>query len=70
MIKSRMMRWVKHVAPIELMRNVYKILVGKHEGKKPFKRPRYVWEDNIKIGLKKIVFEGVDWFYLAQSRDQ
>jgi hypothetical protein len=46
-------------------RNLYKILVGKHEGKRPFGRPRHIWEDNIRIDLKKIGWEGVDWIHLA-----
>jgi hypothetical protein len=39
------------------MRNAYKILVGKPEGKKPFRRPRHRWEDDIKMGLREIWIE-------------
>jgi hypothetical protein len=52
------------------MRNVYNILVGKLEGKKPLGRPRHRWEDNIRMGLTEIVWEGVCWIYLAQNRGQ
>jgi hypothetical protein len=52
------------------MRNSYKNLVGKPEGKRPLGRPRCRWEDNIKTELKEIGWEGVDWILLAQDRDQ
>jgi hypothetical protein len=42
-------------------RGVYKVLVGKPEGKKPLGRPRRRWEDNIKIDLQKLGREGVNW---------
>jgi hypothetical protein len=50
------------------MRNAYKILVGKPKGKRPLGRRR--WEDNIKMGIRKIMFGGVDWINIAQGRDQ
>jgi hypothetical protein len=50
-------------------RNVYRILVGKPEGKRPLGRPRLTWVGNIKIYLK-IGWEGMDWIDLAQDRDQ
>jgi hypothetical protein len=52
------------------MRNAYKILVGKHVGKRPLRRPRHKWEDNIKIYHKKIGLDVADWIHLAQHRDQ
>jgi hypothetical protein len=52
------------------MRNAYKILVGKPEGKRPFGRPRRSWENNVKMDLKEIWWKGVDWIRLAQDRDQ
>jgi hypothetical protein len=52
------------------MRNVYKILVGKPEGKKQHGRPKHGWEDNIKINLMEVGWEGVDWIHLAPDRDQ
>jgi hypothetical protein len=51
-------------------RNVYRILVGKQEGKRPLGRPRYMWVDNIKIDLREIGLDCMDWFDLAQDRDQ
>jgi hypothetical protein len=51
------------------MRNAYSILVGKPEGKRPLRRPRHEWED-IRMDLRKIWWEHVDWSYLAQDRDQ
>jgi len=51
------------------VRNGYKIMVGKHEGKRPCRRPRYIWEDNIRRDLREIGWEGVDWIHMAQDRD-
>jgi hypothetical protein len=51
-------------------RNTYRILVGKPEGKRPLGRPRRSWVDNIKIDLREIGWDGVDWIELAQDRDQ
>jgi hypothetical protein len=47
-------RWAGHVARMGETRNVYKILVGKPEGKRPLGRPRHRWVDNIKIDLREI----------------
>jgi len=47
------------------MRNAYKILVGKPEGKRPLGRPRRRWEDNIRMDLREIEWQGVDWMHLA-----
>jgi hypothetical protein len=47
-IKSRRMRWVEHVAWMGEGRGMYRVLVGKPEGKRPLGRPRLKWEDNIK----------------------
>jgi hypothetical protein len=47
------------------MRNAYNILVGKPEGKRPLGRPQHRWEDNIRMDLRKIVWEGVDWMDMA-----
>jgi hypothetical protein len=52
------------------MRSVYKILVLESEGKRPLRRPRRRWEDNIRMDLKEIGWEGVCWIDLAQDRDQ
>jgi hypothetical protein len=51
-------------------RNAYRILVGKPEGKRPLGRPRRRWVDNIKMDLREIGWDGVDWIDLAQDRDQ
>lgn len=47
-----------------------KTYLGKHEGKQPFGRRKNWWEDNVKIGVEKIVQEGVDWHLQACDRDQ
>jgi hypothetical protein len=52
------------------VRHVYKILIGKPEGKRPLGRPRRRWEDDNRIDPKKIGWEGVDWMHLIQDRDQ
>jgi hypothetical protein len=49
-------------------RNVYRLLVGKPEGKKPLGRPRRRWIDNIKMELLEIGLNGVDWIGLVQGR--
>jgi hypothetical protein len=67
-IKSRRMRWAGHVAQIGEKRNVYRLLVGKPEGKRPLGRPRRRWIDNIKIDLLEIGLSVVDWIGLAQDR--
>jgi len=50
-------------------RGVYRVLVGKSEGKRPLGRPRRRWEDNIKINLQEVECGSVDWIELAQDRD-
>jgi hypothetical protein len=50
-------------------RNVYRILVEKREGKKPFGRSRHRWEDSIKMDLSEIGWGGMDWIDLAQDRN-
>jgi hypothetical protein len=52
------------------MRNAYKILVGKPEGKRPLGRHRHRWEDNIRMDLKEIRCEGVEQPHLSQDRHQ
>jgi hypothetical protein len=51
-------------------RNAYRILLGKPEGKIPLGRPRRRWVDNIKMDLSEIEWDGVDWIYMAQDRNQ
>jgi hypothetical protein len=67
-IKSRRMRWAGHVARMGEKRNMYRLLVGKPEGKRPLGRPRRRWIDNIKMGLLEIELSVVDWIGLAQDR--
>jgi hypothetical protein len=67
-VKSRRMRWAGHVARMGEKRKVYKILVGKPEGKRPLGRPRRRWEDGIRMGLRETGLGGVDWIRLAQDR--
>jgi len=58
-----------HVARTGERRGVYRVLVGKHEGKRPLGRPRRRWEDNIKMDLQEVGCVGMDWIELAQDRD-
>jgi transposase len=51
-------------------RGVYRILVGRPEGERPLGRPRRRWEDNIKMDLREIGIDGVNWIQLAQDRVQ
>jgi hypothetical protein len=69
-VKSRRMRWAGHVARLGEERKVYKVFVGKPEGKRPHGRPRRRWEDGIRMDLREIVLGGVDWIRLAQGRDR
>jgi len=64
------MRWAGHVASIGERRGVYKVLVGKPEGKRPLGRPRRRWEDTIKMDLQEVGCRGLDWIELAQDRDR
>jgi hypothetical protein len=52
------------------MRNAYNILVGKLEGKRPIGRPRRRWDDNIRMDLREIGWEGVHWMHVSQDREQ
>jgi len=51
-------------------RGVYRVLVGKPEGKRPLGRTRLRWEDNIKMDFQKVRCGGTDWIELAQDRDR
>jgi hypothetical protein len=58
-MKSRRMRWAVHVARIGEKRNAYRLLVGKPEGKRPLRRPRRRWVDNIKMdGRSRVNWSG------------
>jgi hypothetical protein len=67
-IKSIRMRRAWHVA--RMGRGVYRVLVGKPEGKRPPGRPRRRWEDNIKVDHQEVECRGMDWVELAQDRDR
>jgi hypothetical protein len=69
-IKSWRMRWAGHVALMGEGRRVYRVLVGRPEGKRPLGRHRRRWEDNIKMDLKEIGINGANWIQLAQDRVQ
>ena len=64
------MRWTWHVARMGERRGVYRVLVGKPEGKRPLGRPRCRWEDNITMDLQEMGRGGMDWIELAQDRDR
>jgi hypothetical protein len=49
-------------------RGVYRVLVGRAEGRRPLGRPRHRWEDNIKLDLREIGIDGANWIRLAQDR--
>jgi hypothetical protein len=51
-------------------KGMYRVLVGKPEGKRPLARPRSRWEDNIKVGLQEVECGGMDWIEPAQNRDR
>jgi hypothetical protein len=69
-IKSRRMRWVGNVTCMGEGRGVYRVLVGRPEGKRPLARPRRRWEDNIKMNFREIGIDGANWIQLAQDRVQ
>jgi hypothetical protein len=69
-IKSRWMRGAGHVARMGEMRNEYRVLVGKPEGKRPLGRPRRRWVENIRIDVRELGWDSRDWIDLAQDRDQ
>jgi len=67
-IKSRRMRWAGHVARMEERTGVYRVLVGKPEGRRPLGRPRRRWEDDIKMTLQEVgcgAWPGSIWFRIG-----
>jgi hypothetical protein len=70
MIKSRRMIWAGHIARMGEGRGVFRVLVGKPEGKRPLGRPRRRWDDNIKMDIQEVVCDVMDWIELAQDRDR
>ena len=69
MIKSRELGWAGHVARMEEGRSAFKILTGKPIGKRPLRRPRLRWEDNIRMNLQEIYINTGNWVDSAQDRD-
>jgi len=69
-IKWRKIRWAGHVAHIGEERGVYRVLVGKTEGRRPMGRPRRRWVDNIRMDLQELGCGYMDWIGLAQDRDR
>ena len=67
-IKWRRMRWAGHVARMGEERGVYRVLVGKPEGKRPLGRPSSRWVANIRTDLQEVGCGHVDWIGLAQDR--
>jgi hypothetical protein len=62
------MRWVEHIARVGGMRNTYASWVGTPERTMPLERPTLRWEDNIKMNLNEILYEGVNSIHLPQDR--
>ena len=69
-IKSRRMRWAGHVAHMGEEKRVFRVLVGKPEGRRPLGRPRRRWMDNIRMDLQEVGCGNVDWIGLARDRDR
>jgi len=69
LIKSRRMRWAGHLARVREGRDLYRVLAGKSEGKRPLGRHRRRWDDYIKMDLQKMGCGGVEWIDLAPDRD-
>ncbi|KAJ4441541.1 hypothetical protein ANN_11397 [Periplaneta americana] len=64
------LRWAGHVAHMGESRNAYSVLVGRSKGIRPLGRKRRRWEDNIKMDLRKVGYDGRDWINLPQNRNQ
>jgi len=69
-IKSRIIRWAEYMARMDEERGVYRVLVGKLEGKRLLRRPRRRWVDNIRMDLQEVGFGYMDWIGLTQDRDR
>jgi len=69
-IKWRRMRWAGHMVCMVEERGVYRVLVGKPEGKRPMGRPRRRWVDNVRMDLPEVGCGYMDWIELAQDRDR
>jgi len=69
-IKSRRMKWPGHVARMGEVRGVYRVLVGKPEGRRSLGRPSRRWVDNIMMDLQEVGCGYMDWIGLTQDRDR
>jgi hypothetical protein len=69
-IKSRRMRWARHVARMGEKKNAYRLLVAKPEAKRPLRRPRRKWVDNIRLDFGQLGWGDVEWISLAQDRNR
>jgi len=69
-IKSRRMRWAGNVACMDEERRVYRVLLGKPEGRRPLGRPRRRWVDNTRMHLQEVGCGYMDWIGLAQDSDR
>jgi hypothetical protein len=69
-IKSWRMRWAGHVARMGEKRNAYRLLVGEPGGKRPLRRPRCKWVDNISMDLGEVGWGVVGWIGVAQDRNR
>jgi len=69
-VKWRRRRWTGNVARMGEERGVYRVLMGKPEGKRPLGRPRRRWVDNIRMDLEEVEYGYMDWIGLAQDRDR
>jgi hypothetical protein len=69
-IKSRRMRWAGHVAHMGVGRGFDRVLVVRPESKRPLRRPRHRWEDNIKLDHREIGINGANWIQMAEDRVQ
>ena len=68
-IKARRIKWAWHVARIGEERGVYRVLVGKPEGKRPLGRPSRRWVHNIRMDLQEVGCGYMDWIGVAEDRD-
>jgi hypothetical protein len=64
------MKWAEHVGGMGERRGEYRVLVGEPEGKRLCGRPRYRWEDNIKMDIREVGWGHVGWIDLVQDRDR
>jgi hypothetical protein len=70
MITLRRVRWAGHAARMGEKRNVYRLFVGKPEGKRPLGRPKHMWVDNIRMDAGEVGRGDSDWIGLAQDRNR